>query len=243
MKGSLKMTTQKWKAWIVAILPAFTVAAQEGFLYNNTKIDTGYVLNFPNGQEIGDQIFLSNYTTYPYLTSFSFEYYSPDASFVGTVTADVRFYLNNGPTFNGYSSPGSVFYDTGWFGIQPPLYYFPGTNSAVLSFSLADLAGGVVPLDPSMQMPSNFTMSVTFQGLSGSDSVGLNVFEPPTVGTNYGDYWFNNGGTWELLTNTIPIGFAMQFNATNQPTPEPGTLCLAAVGTALLAVFARRRRQ
>jgi hypothetical protein len=114
-----------------------------------------------------------------------------------------------------------------------------GYNSAVLSFSPADFSSGTVPLDPNTQLPSTLTVSVTFQGLSGADQVGLPVFAPPTVGYNYGDYWFNNGGSWELQTNTVKVKFAMELDG----VPEPGTLCLSAVGAALLAGFARRRRQ
>lgn len=236
--------TRNVKIWGAAILSAAAVTASAGVLYDNTQTDTGYVLNLLNGQEIGDQIFLDNFTLFPYLTNFSFQYYSPDAAFSGVVTADVRFYYNDGPAFNGYSSPSNIFYDTGWFTLQTPTAALGmATNAAVLNFYLTDLQGGVVPMDPTFQMPSNFTMTVTVQGLSGSDSVGLSSFEPPLVGTNYGDYWFNNGGTWQLLTNTTPVAFGMQFNASATPTPEPGALALVGVGVAALAGFVRRRRQ
>ena len=235
------MKTWMWKIWVVAILPAFTVAAQEVLLFDNTTTDSGYVMNFPNGQETGDQIFLANYMTSPYLNSFSFEYYSPNATFAGTVTADVRFYLNDGSLFNGENTPGTIFYHTGPFEIQTPQSYFPGINSAVLSFSLANLyTDAALPLNPNMPMPSTLTVSMTFQGLEGSDQVGVNLFGPPTVGIDYGDYWFNNGGAWELLANNdgVPVKFAMELDA-----PEPATLYLTMAGAALLAGFARRRRQ
>ena len=237
-----------WKVWAVAILPAFAVAAQDVLLYDNTTTYANYNLMFPNHLEVGDQIWLANYLTDPYLTGFSFEYYSPNANFTGTVTADVRFYLNDGSPFNGYSTPGTLFYDTGPFEIQTPNSYFPG-NYAVLSFTNVDLyADALLNMNPNMQMPSNFTFSVTFQGLSGPDQAGLPSFEPATVGSNYQDYWENDGGTWKLETNSIdgvlqPVGFGVQLFATNQPTPEPTTLCLTAVGAALLVGYARRRRQ
>jgi len=128
------MKTWMWKIWAVAILPAFAVAAQDVLVYDNTTTDTGYALMFTNNQEIGDQIWLDN-ATHPYLTGFSFEYYSPNLSFSQTsIAVDVRFYLNDGSPFNGYSTPSTLFYDTGWFDVQTPLSYFPGTNVAVLSF-------------------------------------------------------------------------------------------------------------
>jgi hypothetical protein len=199
------------------------IAANAGLVYDNTEAQLNYVLAFTNNQEIGDQIWLANYQTYPYLTNFSIEYYSTNSSFYTNVSADVRFYLNNGPLTNGYASPGTVFYDSGPFTVQPPQHYFPGTNSAVLNFAPPNLANGTVPLDPSMAMPTNFTVSVTFSGLSGADYVGfdyiaLNDFDPPMVGTNYGDYWLNNNGSWSLHDFPgLPVAFAMQFNASSLP--------------------------
>jgi hypothetical protein len=236
----------------IAMLSAIAVAAQGQDLYNNTNtpiptLGNQYVLNFSNGQEIGDQIYLANYLTDPYLTGFSFIYSSTNSIFSGPVMADVRFYLNNGVPTNGYSTPGTLFYDTGAFGIQAPEYYYgPLTNTAILTFDQSDLyTNASMNMNPSMQMPSNFTVSVSFSGLAGSDQVGLNDFEPPTVGTNYGDYWFNTGTGWELLTNSVPgvaVGFGLVFTATTEPVPEPATLCLAVVGAALLLVVTRRRR-
>jgi hypothetical protein len=243
MKGAWNMKPWKWKIWAVAILPAITATAQDVDLYNNiTSPNSGYVMNFSNGQEIGDQIFLANYTTYPYLSdlnSFLIEYYSPNASFSGTVTADVRFYLNDSLTlFNGYPLPSTLFYDSGPFDIPTPQSAV-GSDSAVLSFSPADLfLNGLVNLNPSMPMPSTFTVSMEFQGLEDSDQAGLTLGTAPTVGYNYGDYWLNNGGTWELLDNAVPVQFKIEVDV-----PEPNTLYLAAVGAALLAGFARRRRQ
>ena len=235
------MSTQNLKAWFVALLSVAAIGATAGVLYDNTTYDTGTVLGpFANGQTIGDEIFLSNNAKYPALTNFSFEYFSPDTSFFGTVSCEVQFFLNNGAPTNGFNAPGTIFYDSGAFPIQAPNSIYPGTNSAVLNFSLANLQGGVHPLSPSFLMPSNFTVAITFTYSSGFDAVGLNVFDPATVGTNYGDYWLNNGGTWELLTNAnMPVAFAMQLNA----TPEPSVLAIGAVGAAVVAGFARRRRK
>jgi PEP-CTERM motif len=249
IEGQINMKTRHLKPICVAALSAVAVAATAGVLYDNTQNQTGNVMTLTNNQEVGDQIFLANYTTFPYLTNFSIEYYSPDVDFSSpnqTITADVKFYLNDGLLFNGYDTPNTVFYDSGQFDIYTPNHYFAGTNSAVLSFSLADLQGGLTPLDPNFLMPSNFTVSVTFNGLNPSkfDIVGLNIFEPPVVGSNFGDYWLKNGANWELLTNnTTPVAFAMQLNGQQTPTPEPGTLCLIGLGAAALVGFARRRRQ
>lgn len=228
-----------------SLVLVMTVAAavRGAVIYDNTANQTGYVLMFNNNQEIGDQITVGN-TAAPYLTNFSFEYYSPNAAFSGTVQADVQFYLNDGTPTNGFNTPGTVFYDTGWFNVQTPQeVYGTATNSAVLDFSFLDLLGGATPLNPTMQLPTNFTMTVTFQGLSGTDQVGLNLFDPALVGTNFGDYWLNSGGTWELLTNSTAVAFGMQLNGYGTGTvPEPAVWSLALAGAGLLAGFARRRK-
>ena len=244
-KGPFNMKTWMWKIWAIAILPAFAVGAQEAFLYNNSTTFANYNLMFPNNLEVGDQIWLDNYTAYPYLAGFSFEYYSPNNAFTGAVSADVRFYLNDGTPVNGYATPDTLFYDTGPFDVQTP-YSALGIDYAVLGFTNADLyTDALLNLTPGYQMPDNFTISITFSNLSGSDQVGLPSFEPPTVGTNYGDYWVNFGGvSWIPLTNSVagafqPVAFGMQFFG----VPEPATVCLAALGAALVGGFAARRRQ
>lgn len=72
------MKTWMWKIWAIAILPAFAVGAQEAFLYNNSTTFANYNLMFPNNLEVGDQIWLDNYTAYPYLAGFSFRVLQPE---------------------------------------------------------------------------------------------------------------------------------------------------------------------
>jgi len=70
---------------------------------------------------------------WPYLTNFSFEYYSPNSSFSGAVQAEVKFYQNTGTPVNGYNSPGSTpFYDSGWFSLVAPLSLPGGTTVATI---------------------------------------------------------------------------------------------------------------
>jgi hypothetical protein len=224
------------------IILAGSAGVRGAILYQNTGHATGQVLNFPNGQEIGEQIWLGTGTTPMYLTNFSFEYYSPFISYSGPVQADVILYANNGAPTNGYHTPGSPFFVSGFFNLQNP-WQVSGTNSATVVFQLGDLlSGNAFNLAPNFILPSNFTFSVTFQGMQGADSVGLPVFNPPQVGANAGDYWYDVSGNWELLTNSIgPIAFGAQFLGT--PIPEPSVLCLGALGVAAAGFMARRRQR
>lgn len=212
-------------------------------LYQNTTVDTGENLNFPDGQTIGQQIWLGT-TTPEYLTNFSFEYYSPNANFSGSVQMEVVLYANDGtPAYHGYDTPGTVLYNSGWINILSPFAAI-GTNYATAVFDRTDLLNGVgtgaSPMLPYLFLPTNFTFSVTFSGLSGGDSVGLENYGTPTVGGNYGDYWFYTGGGWELLTNGTPTSFGAQFSG---QTPEPTVFALGSLGAVMIAGLIRRRRK
>jgi hypothetical protein len=110
---------------------------------------------------------------------------------------------------------------------------------------LSDLQSGTTPLPANFVLPTNFTFTVTVSGMQGLDQVALPFFGlngVATVGTNQGDYWYNNSGTWQLLTNSSgATAFGAQF--LGNPTPEPSVLCLGALGMAALTVMARRRNR
>jgi len=217
-------------ASLLAIVPGLRAE----IIYNNSTTDTTFRLMATNNQQIGDQIIMAG--TARFLTNFSFEYYSPNLIFSGSVQADVAFYLNNGTLFNGYASPGTKFFDTGFNSIVPPsAYTTPATNVGVLNFDLRN--------DPLSQqlLPTNFTLVVTFQGLVGpADQVGVALFNPVTVGQNYPDYWLNTPTGWELLTNSVvPVNFAARFDGT---VPEPSVIGLSLLGGIAALAAARRRK-
>ncbi|TAL04872.1 MAG: hypothetical protein EPO07_04650, partial [Verrucomicrobia bacterium] len=130
--------------------------ARATVIYNNSTNDL--VTRFAwGGNELGDEIILAG--TDRYLTDFSFEFYGTNTaspiSFAGTPEACVKFYLNDGSPFNGYSTPSSNFFDSGWFSIGGP------TARSTMLFTTADFgAGGLY-----MPVYSNFTWSVQFRNL------------------------------------------------------------------------------
>ena len=218
----------------------------DSILYENTATNLGYNLGFNNNDIIGQQIWLGTGALPFNLTGFSFEFYSPNHTFSGPVTADVSFYENNGALVNGYSAPGTRFWNSGTFSL-PTAFTASGTNSAVLSFDTTDFTGGdgpgAVTMSPNFIMPSNFTFVVTISGMQGFDAVALPIFDTPQVGANSGDYWYDLSGNWELLTNSAgPIAFGAQFTGV-QVTPEPSVICLSALGAAAFAIIARRRQK
>src|SRR5438445_11555785 len=118
MKTALK--TYSWRmALAVAIVAAPRLFADQ--IYNNSTNDLLTRFN-PGTLEVGDEIILASSARY--LTNFSFEFWGTNtanpSAFSGSVTATVRFYLNDGTLFNGYAAPGTLLYTSGPFSITSP---------------------------------------------------------------------------------------------------------------------------
>jgi len=205
---------------LVAILVGGS-ALHAATVYNNGVSYSGTYLN-PGANEVGDEIILAGTARIP--NTFSFEYYG--SNFLGANTFRVRFYLNNGaPLGNNTFLPNTVFYDSG---VQTLLTPTPldangaGRNTFLLDISSITTANGL--------LPDRFTWSVQYGGVGAGETAGVSLYHPPSVGLSENDYWFNNGGTWQLRTNNIagvPINFGALLSAN---VPEPATYVLAILG-------------
>jgi hypothetical protein len=204
-------------------------------IYNNTTNDLLIQFN-PGTSQIGNEIVLAG--TERFLTQFSFEYWglsSNPSLFAGgtNVQARIEFYRNDGAPFNGYASPGSVLYDSSWFVVPGP------TTRSTFVFGAGDFGpSGFVDLTGI----SNMTWTVQFQGLGAGDSLGVDLYGPPTVGGNFGDFWQKVGTSWMLTTNSLvpPNGsFAADMIAV-AVVPEPSTVVLSVLGGLGLLTAVRR---
>ena len=232
------------KTFIYAAAAVFIgiVAARSDVIYDSTANYNGNAFSMVNGQEIGNEITVSP-GSYWSLTNFSIEYYSPDVTLSTSVGIDVRFYLNNGPATNGFATPGTLFYDSGWF-YNTALGGMPGNGYQVVKYNNSDFYGGsTVNMSPSYLVPGDFTFTITWTNLDGSDVIDMPLANSQTNaigGTSYGDYWVNNNGTWSLLTNSVPANLVANFSG---QVPEPSAFGLVAIGGALLFGIQRLRRK
>jgi hypothetical protein len=215
---------------ISGLLFALNVGVYGQSIYNNTTTDTGNSLTLVNGETLGDEIVMGNSSPFDSVTGISFELYSVESAFVSEdVQMEVYLLQNNGTPFNGYATPNTVLYDSGLFSLETP-QQFAGSNVGTVDDTFSS----------PVTVPQDFTLAVEVTGLSGSDSLGIELFDPPTVGSNYGDYWLNTG-SWGLYTNSVPTAFGAQVEGTASPEPSVGILGVLGFGLTSLALYIRRR--
>jgi len=209
-----------------------------GNLYQNSTSFQNGNINLGNAQ-LGNEITLAGSATSDLITSFSYQY-----DFIGTAggatpngneTATVTFYQNNGPTYGAttYHEPGTpLFSDTVNIGLAGY------TSGYTVDYFQADINGGL-----GVVVPEDFTWTVTFAGLTGSETAGLALYSPATVGGNYNDAWVNTGSGWTLDTTTAgtpPPDFGAVFNGPTSTVPDSSCLPLSVL--AVMAGFGWMKR-
>lgn len=203
----------------LAVISAIIPFCSQGFAqnsviaYDNSSTDLSNKGYGVNGTEFGDQITLAPGTPRT-VTEFKFEYF---LNAIGSGTAQVFFYKNDGAATQvtqgnetvTVNAPGTLLYSS------PVLTL--GTQ-----FQTADISG------ISVDVPDSFTWTVKFN-VGQNDTAQLRLYDPPTVGSSFADFWQNSGGSWNtyLFDNgATPANFAARVYTA---VPEPGTIALALV--------------
>jgi hypothetical protein len=230
-------------------------------VYNNISYPTDLTpaasLPENNGDELGNEIFMPNNPNDNYITNFNFEYFGSSTAdgsttggnFLGDVEVTINFYLNNGPTINGYPAPGTLIYtysSAPFTGGSSPL----NTGTANLfGIGIGDPAGinaGTSYTD-GIYVPYTFTgpgqtitYTISFTGLGAGDVVGLDAVSGTALGAVDSGYWYKPaGGSFEYLYNSTNSNVSTMTEI--QAVPEPTSLSLIGVsGLALLAGVKRR---
>jgi hypothetical protein len=202
---------------ILVLGTTFGSSASAAVVFDNSANDLNARFE-PGTLEVGDEILLAGVERY--LTNFAFEFWGENSAdptaFGGEVSARVRFYLNDGPLFNGYPTPHTVFYDSDWFPVPGP------TPRSTFVF----VAGSDFPEEGLFLLSTRMTWSVQFQGMGDTDTVGVDLFSPPVVGLDFRDYWELHEG-WLLRTNLFPMDFAARMEASATPQVVPPLLQIA----------------
>jgi hypothetical protein len=208
----MRTTSKIFKSLAVlsALLP-FCTSGLASIVYDNSLTDLNRTYGV-NNTEFGDEITLAG--TDRVVTNFKFEYFlSGNAN--GNEGLQLVFHANDGPVVTRnlgegttqVQAPGTVLYTS------PVLQLQTGFQTAeAFNFSV--------------EVPDTFTWTVTFQGIDEGEVAGLRVYDPPTVGSSFADFWQRNNGTWNTYIFNDPPGPA-NFAARVTAVPEPTTMALA----------------
>jgi hypothetical protein len=206
------------KGAALASLVAASASAQVVVYDNSTTPLNAF---FSTQREVGDEITIGpGWTAH----SFTFEYFAENLS--GNEKGRVRFYRNDGIQVEGTSSaaPGALLFESTQFDLINGNY----------PVSIVDLVG------LNIQLPNSFTWTVKVDGLTDGETFSLKLYDPPTVGSSFNDFWHFTTEGWELQqVEGLPPGAGSSFGATLIAVPEPGTMTVLGVGA--LALLARRR--
>jgi len=216
---------------IAALLGLSTViSAHADVVFDNTQGNLHAMYVSP--VEYGDEIKLAPGSARQ-AQEFQFTYYSNYDLRSGAV---VRLYKNDGASVLGAASPGTLLYQSSAFDIKKSDTSNPNNvvaNTAVFNLSNSGLI-----------LPNTLTWTVEFSGVgSGNDASAL-VFDAPTVGSSYSDFWKKGSSGWDLLVfgNGTKANFNAKLSATT-PTgvPDSGST-LAFLGLGMAGVCVLRRR-
>jgi hypothetical protein len=182
-------------AWLLLCAWAMSGARGEVVFDNSEHYLTNYYASL---LEFGDELVLDGSART--VSTFQFEYFGAFLR-TGDETVRIRFYDNTGP--GRFAAPNNLLFDSG------SLPIFSGLNTVPLT--------GL-----SVAVPSRFTWTAEFDGLSGvaGDEAGLVFYHPPIVGRSGRDFWQKQGNGWVLLSfpNLDP---AANFGVRVLAGPEP----------------------
>jgi hypothetical protein len=204
-----------------SVLLMTAIAAADPVLYDNFGTDLHKFLDETNA-EAGDQI-----TIAPALPTvaqtFTFEYFLKTTAATGNETVDIRFYqLDGGPLApdDPTAIPGTKFYDSG------PL---PITQTGQARMSIS----------PGVNLPGTFAWTAQFEGgnIANGQVAGLELYDPPTVGSGTYEFWEKTDSTWSPY---FFDGYPASFGAQIIPVPEPGTAMLMVLALGGCGMMARR---
>lgn len=219
------MQSKKTLLTLAAVLTGASAVQAATLVYDNGMTYSGFYLN-PGANEVGDEIILG---AGPRIASaFQFEYFG--SGFSGDEQFQLRFYANDGTDLGGPFNthlPSSVLYDSGLQSLASP------SDPSGRSTYLFDLSSLLITL------PDRFTWSISFSGITGAEIAGVSIYDPPVVGNNFDDFWYNTGGSaWELRSTNMPINFGARI----ETVPEPSTYVLTILGGICgLALLNRRK--
>lgn len=217
------MNKPEFKAIVGSVVLAAAVAVVQSASAQSTVYDNSAEANYRSQavgaptitSEFGDEITLAG--TDRLLSEFKIEVFA--AGLGGGESLTFRLYANDGTG----NAPGTLLAEAAGVAI--------GNGLQTLTYT-----------DPTLVLPDRLTWTVEFAGVEGAEQAQLPIYDPPTVGSSFDDFWVNSGGTW--ATFRFPGGNpAGNFAANVTAVPEAGTIAYGLMGALVLAGYLRARRK
>ena len=220
------MKTIVAKCFALVVL-GFALNSQASYIYSNTNSlsDLNQRLYASDNVWFGDEVILAGSDRY--MVAFDFEYWATNTS---GLTVDIQLLLNDGTAgqSNGYDRPGTLVYGLSGLALGNTDTY----GRAGVYFTLADFSGNPIFING-----SDLTLALNFHFNGGGGDAGVDLYNPPTIGAGYPDYWLMSGGNWVLSTNNVfPI---VNFGMSIQAVPEPSTFSVLLMGGLMALGFGR----
>jgi hypothetical protein len=212
-----------------------TTAAFSDTFYDNSAVDNGRSLTLPNSTSIwtGDEIIFGFWDGPIAVTNLSFQFRLQNTELAETYSMRARISANDGPQVNGYASPGTILWNSGWFNIGPTS---PSATAVWDQQSIEETLGN----QPLCIWTENVTLSIQFSSTDTGAIAAVDLFGPQAIGASGTDFWYYNGTSWEVLRfDEYAVDFGMKIEGTTI-VPEPSSLALFGIGG--LALWARSRR-
>ena len=208
-----------FRALFILVLASAGIA-QASVVYNNTATDTlqSYLYSAGAYSQIGDTITLGG--TDRTLTDATVQFFNLSES-AGTFSASLRFWNTGAPVGSQIGSTFTV------------------NSQAISSFGIANVTFAGLNL----VVPNSLVFTVSVANFGFTD-LGLNAFEPPSVGSSdNAQIITRDASTFSATATTAGQGnLYLLLNATTVSTvPEPSTLGLS--GVAVIGLLAARRRR
>lgn len=201
------------KALVLFLLAALTCSAD--VIYDNTLNDTGFTVFYSAGySRIGDQI---QVVTPGGVSSVDAQFFNIGAD--ATFDATLAFYQVGSPISSLIGSLTAT-------GVS-----IAGGASQTVTFSNAG----------NLQLPGDVILAVSIANVSNGGDIGLNFFDPPTLGASNNSFFIADDGGGLAQVSTFMNVDNVYLQIRTSDAPEPSTLGLTLGFVGALVFFKWRR--
>jgi len=202
---------------IILMLGLAALSSPAAELYDNTVNDQQFSVFYSTGyNEIGDQVEMISPGD---VTSLDAQFFNDGSD--ATFDAQLQFYQVGSPVGAQIGGPFTV---TGIF--------IASFTSQTVTF----------PDPGDLPLPQDVIATLTVQNVSAGGDIGVNFFDPPTVGTSDDTFYIADSGMGlqQVSTNMDIDNIYFEIDGT-ATAPEPAAITLTLGGLLILAVSRRRR--